>query len=278
MVSSDVELFGRKTFFIAPDTSLVPKSYLEEFMLRGFQSYIINDDYVCPLQTKIREIIRLFPNSILYFNIDSSIDGIEWKNYIRELQDFVGDKILIGIFYISRQNVDDEESIKNYYINELKVRAGCFALAPRNQENFNSILKVLEQAGAKGRRSLVRAKCSASSSVSFRHEGANFSGHLLDVNLTHFRCDLDSNTDSFQIFDKIRDVSLTVDGTPFISDAVLIMKRNSGGKTLCVFMFIKRDDTPDLEKDAERLLNQKIYQITLSENSALLQQAYKSAS
>ncbi|MBR1721596.1 MAG: hypothetical protein IJ727_03795, partial [Treponema sp.] len=268
MVSSDVELFGRKTFFIAPDTSLVPKSYLEEFMLCGFQSYIINDDYMCPMQIKIREIIRLFPNSILYFNVDSSIDGIDWKSYIRELQGLVGDKILIGIFYISRQNPADEESIKNYYIRDLKVSAGCFALAPRNQENFNSILHVLEQTGAKGRRSLVRAKCSESSSVSFKREGVNFSGRLLDVNLTHFRCDLDSKTDAFQIFDKIRDVSLTVDGTPFLSDAVLIMKRTSGDKTLCVFMFIKNDDTPDLEKDAERLLNQKIYQITLSENSA----------
>lgn len=277
MASSDVELFGRKTFFIAPDTSLIPKSYLEEFMLRGYQTFIVNDDYVCPMQTKIREIIRTFPDSILYFNIDSTIDGIEWKSYIRELKEFVGDEVLIGVFYIARTNAQDEEHIKTYYVRDVQIRAGCFALSAHNQENFNSILKVLQQSGAKGRRNLVRAKCGASSSVKFEHGGTGFTGHLIDVNLTHFRCDLSAGTERFKIFEKVRDVALYVDGTPFLSDAVLIMKRTLNGKTLCIFMFIKRDDTPDLDKDTEKKLNQKIYQIVLNENTSLLQKAFASA-
>ncbi len=277
MALSEVELYGRKTFFIAPDTSLIPKHYLEEFMLQGYQAYVINDDYVCPMQTKVREIIRLFPDSILYFNIDSSIDGIEWKSYISELQNFVGKNIYIGIFYLSRQNSQEEESIKDFYLDKLHVRAGCFALSAHNHNNFDSILSVMEKSGAKGRRSLVRAFCDSSSTVKIEHKGKKCLANLLDINLSYFRCDLQANTENFEIFEKIRDVAVSANGMSFISDAVLIMKRTLNDKTLCIFMFIKRDDSPDLDLETEKKLNQKIYQIVLNENSEKLQTAFKAA-
>lgn len=277
MALSEVELYGRKTFFIAPDTSLIPKHYLEEFMLQGYQAYVINDDYVCPMQTKVREIIRLFPDSILYFNIDSSIDGIEWKSYISELQNFVGKNIYIGIFYLSRQNSQEEESIKDFYLDKLHVRAGCFALSAHDHNNFDSILSVMEKSGAKGRRSLVRAFCDSSSTVKIEHKGKKCLANLLDINLSYFRCDLQTNTENFEIFEKIRDVAVSANGMSFISDAVLIMKRTLNDKTLCIFMFIKRDDSPDLDFETEKKLNQKIYQIVLNENSEKLQTAFKAA-
>lgn len=277
MAQADIELYGRKTFFIAPDTSLIPKSYLEEFMALGYQTFIINDDYVCPMQTKIREITRLYPEAILYFNIDSSIEGIEWKSYIRELQEFIGQQTLIGIFYLTRQNPADEEHIKTYYVRDVQIRAGCFALSQGNRSNFDSILSVLQQSGARGRRNLVRAQCDSSSSVKFEYKGNGYSAKLLDVNLSYFRCDLLGRTDDFQIFNKIRDVSLYVNGTSFMSDAVLIMKRTVEEKTLCIFMFIKHDDSPDLPAEQAKSLNQKIYQIILNDNSNTLQNAFRNA-
>lgn len=277
MTSAEVELYGRKTFFIAPDTSLIPKHYLEEFMLGGYQTYIINDDYVCPMQTKVREIIRLFPESILYFNIDASIEGIEWKSYIRQLQQTVGENGLVGIFYLARQNKSDEDLIKNFYLNELHVGAGCFALSAHDHNNFDSIVNVLEQNKARGRRNHVRAFCDSSSVVDFEYKGKEIRANLLDVNISYFRCDLQANTEEFEIFEKLRKVKLSVNGSSFISDAVLIMKRTVNDKTLCVFMFIKNDDTPDLIRDDEISLNKKIYQIVLNENMGKLQTAFRTA-
>ena len=277
MAKHDIDLFGRKTFFIAPDTSLIPKNYLEEFLLRGYQTYIINDDYTCPLQTKVREIIKLFPDSILYFNIDALIEGIEWKSYIRDLYKSVGKDVLIGVFYIDRQNPQSEELLKQYYVRDIGITAGVFALSARNHENFDSIFKVLEQTGAKGRRNLVRAKCDASSSVKFTANKKEFSGSILDVSLSHFRCDLRSDSEQLDIFDKVRDVSLVVDGISFVTDAVLIARRVVEGKNLCIFMFIKRDDSPDLDTETEKILNKKIYQVVLAELSEILHNAFTAA-
>ena len=277
MAKHDIDLFGRKTFFIAPDTSLIPKNYLEEFLLRGYQTYIINDDYTCPLQTKVREIIKLFPDSILYFNIDASIEGIEWKSYIRDLYKSVGKDVLIGVFYIDRQNPQSEELLKQYYVRDIGITAGVFALSARNHENFDSIFKVLEQTGAKGRRNLVRAKCDASSSVKFTANKKEFSGSILDVSLSHFRCDLRSDSEQLDIFDKVRDVSLVVDGISFVTDVVLIARRVVEGNNLCIFMFIKRDDSPDLDTETEKILNKKIYQVVLAELSEILHNAFTAA-
>ena len=163
MAIHNVELYGRKTFFIAPDTSLIPKSYLEEFLGRGYETYVINDDYTCPLQTKIQEIIKLFPDSIFYFNIDASVEGIEWKSYIRELRENFGNQLLIGIFYLKRQNPEDEEKIKTYYVRDVQIRAGCFALSAHNHDNFDAILGALAQSGARGRRNQIAKRVAQSS-------------------------------------------------------------------------------------------------------------------
>ena len=58
---------GRKTFFIVPDVSLLPETYLEDYMARGYETYIIGDDRYCPLDVKVDIIIQTFTDSILFF-------------------------------------------------------------------------------------------------------------------------------------------------------------------------------------------------------------------
>ena len=274
---SDVDLFGRKTFFIAPDASLIPNSYLEEFMENGFESYIINDDYSCPMRTKVREIISMFPDSILFFNIDSSIEGIEWKSYIRELAESTSADVLFGICHLRRSSESEEARIASDFLKSSALKAGSISLDPKNHDCFEEIKRVLIKNGARGRRNLVRAECSPKSTILLEHHGSKINARLLDVNVTHFLCDLGDNEVTFKIFDKIRDVSLNIEGLSIKSDAVLIMKRRANGVNLCIFMFIKRDDSPDLEKESAHKLNKKIYQLVLEKNSARLRNAFARA-
>ena len=43
---------GRKTFFITPDTSLIPEDYLEEYFSLGYECYFINNDKILSLDKK----------------------------------------------------------------------------------------------------------------------------------------------------------------------------------------------------------------------------------
>ena len=70
-------LEGRKTFFIATEQSLLPESYLEDYLTRGYETYIISDDRNCPLVKKVESIISIFEDSILFFYIDAEIERLK---------------------------------------------------------------------------------------------------------------------------------------------------------------------------------------------------------
>ena len=55
---------GRKTFFIAPDRTLFPQSYLEEYLTLGYECYFIDTDIFLPIEVKVDIILSVFKDSI----------------------------------------------------------------------------------------------------------------------------------------------------------------------------------------------------------------------
>ena len=92
--SSKYLLEGRKTFFICPDVSMFPDTYLEDYLKRGYETYIINDDRICTIKEKVQVIIDTFKDSILFFYIDTPIEDVNWKEYIKELQETYKDLLI----------------------------------------------------------------------------------------------------------------------------------------------------------------------------------------
>ena len=43
---------GRKTFFITPDTSLIPETYLEDYFALGYECYFVEYDKRVKLEKK----------------------------------------------------------------------------------------------------------------------------------------------------------------------------------------------------------------------------------
>ena len=76
---------GRKTFFIAPDVTLLPEYYLEEDMNHGYESYIISDDRTCAMSRKVELLISMFPQSILFFYIDAKLKSKAFINRLCHL-------------------------------------------------------------------------------------------------------------------------------------------------------------------------------------------------
>ena len=60
---------GTKTFFIAPDFSLFPEEFLEEYFTLGYECYAIDDDPYCSLKAKIEGLIATFTEIILFRNL-----------------------------------------------------------------------------------------------------------------------------------------------------------------------------------------------------------------
>ena len=270
MANTDLDLFGRKTFFIEATSDLIPESYLSDFIEKGYETYIVKEDSTTPLKEKVSAIVRLFPEAILFFNIDKSVSGIDWQKYIGELRRTLPSDIRIGVFCADKPKAE-EERIKLNFVDKLKLDAGFFELNADSEENFSIIRKVLSRCGARGRRNWVRAECDESSSAKFTHNGASYNTRLLDVNETHFSCSIKNCEKDFGVFEKIRNITLSINEFSLTTDAVLIMKRISTEENLYIFMFIKADDSPALEEDKARLLNKKISQIVIKNNMQKLE-------
>ncbi len=263
VMATDLELFGRKTFFIAPSEDLLPESYLSEFIVQGFETYIISANDENSLKSKVSIILQQFPNSILFFNIDK--DFIDWTSYLKTLKAEHKDNFLLGILF-NRTSDAKAEKIRSEYTKLTRVDAGFLSLQENNPDNFLAIQTVLCANKARGRRNSVRAECDEKSIVEFNHKGIHYKARLIDVNETNFSCHIEDITPEFPVFEQIHGVTLIMNGLTLHVSVALIMKRISNKEKKCIFMFIKDDGSPDLEDDKASALSKKICEIVINKN------------
>ncbi|WP_407426828.1 hypothetical protein [Treponema sp.] len=251
---------GRKTFFIAPDDSLLPEKYLEDFMARGYEAYIISDDRYCPLKVKIDIIIKTFRDSILFFYIDSVVEGIEWANYILDLQAKNDGNILIGVLYSKRADSEEKKQLERYYLYDVGIQCGCIGLEFQRTKNFALIDKVMFANQACGRRQNVRAICDSSSKVVFEIENMQYTGRVLDVSLSHFSATFEYPLDVTPGY-KIKNMLVSINGLHFSTDALVIMSRSYSNSSMYVFVYLTPDNRQGLESDTRAKVLQKTYQM-----------------
>lgn len=267
---------GRKTFFIVPDATLMPESYLEDFMARGYETYIIGDDRYCPLKAKVEVIIETFMDSILFFYIDMPIKGIKWDKYIRELQEKYAGRILIGVLYLKRQSEEEKKQLEKYYLFDVGIQCGCIGLEYQKMKNFALIDKVMYANQACGRRQNIRAICDTRSKVSMVTKHGQIKGSVLDVSMSHFSCVFDKTLE-IQMYEKVSKMLININGLHFVSDAILIMQRKKNGVLLNVFVFSNSMGQQGVESDLQPRLLERIYQMTSDKAKSLMRFKFEEA-
>mgnify|MGYP003571291650 CR=1 FL=1 len=267
---------GRKTFFISPDPSLLPETYLEDYMARGYETYIIGDDRYCPLKAKVEVIIETFTDSILFFYVDSQVKGVKWEKYIKELQQKYMGRILIGVLYLKRQNEEEKKNLEKYYLFDVGIQCGCIALEYQKNKNFALIDKVMFANQACGRRKNIRAICDTRSRVSFITKRGQVKGSVLDVSMSHFSCIFDKTLD-IKLYEKVEKMLLNLNGLHFATDAILVMQRPKNGVTLNVFVFSNSMGQQGVESDIQPRLLERIYQLTSDKAKSLMRYKFDEA-
>ena len=272
----DLILEGRKVFFIVPDSSLLPENYLEEFMARGYETYIIGDDRYCPLKAKVEVIIQNFTDSILFFYVDMQIKGIKWESYIKGLQDKYSGRILIGVLHARRQSEDEKKQLEKYYLYYVGIQCVCISLEYQKTKNFALIDKVMYANQACGRLKHIRAICDNRSRVSFITKRGQIKGNVLDISISHFSAVFDTTLD-VQMYEKVPKILMNVNGLHFISDAILVMQRKQNGIMLNVFVFSNSMGQQGVESDVEPRLVERIYQMTSEKVKLFMRDKFEEA-
>ena len=245
-------------------------------MARGYETYIIGDDRYCPLEVKIDIIIHTFTDSILFFYIDTTVEGIEWHTYIRDLQQKYGEKVLLGVLYAKRPTEDQKRRLEKYYLFDVGIQCGCISLEFQKAKNFALIDKVMFANQACGRRKNVRAICDNNSKVNFMTKKGLVKGTVLDISLSHFSCTFDVAL-NIKLYEKVKKIMMNINGFHFSTDAILLMQRQINGSTLYVFVFANANGQQGLDDDIKSRLLEKVYQMVSEKAKNLMRTKFDEA-
>ncbi len=276
------EIEGRKTFFIAPDTSFLPESYLEDFLSRGYEAYIIKDFRFYPIYEQVKIIVETCPDSILFFFVDSDV-GVDWAKFIKYIQDEFQGKALIGVLYAKGRTDEQKAAMEKYYLFDLGLQCGCIELAYNKEKNFEIIDKVMYANQACGRRKNVRAICDSAASANFVYQGAVVKGRVSDISVSHFSFIPDPNYTfpDIPLYTNIGEIAVTFKGFRFKVPATLMIQRDlDGGKVLQVFVMLKSNGQQGLDEGIAEKVRERIYtMVTDKVKEALLEKckAWKQA-
>ncbi len=215
---------GRRVFFLYPP-SVIEDSMIQFLITAQYEAAIIKD------HRSLMPVIKKFPNSIIFCNLDAKMDENELEKLIRhvvETREQHGCEI--GVL-----SYNQDPQLAEKYLIDIGVTAGYVTLKIGFEQSARIIIKTLEAAEARGRRQFVRVKVpTGKGSMGFNLGRQRIDGELLDVSVAGVACRLPEN---FETGTPIEDIQLRLWGTIASVSGKIAGFRGSKGSYTYVIMF-----------------------------------------
>ena len=275
-VSSEL-ISGRKTFFVAPELTILPEESLKFFYQLGYETHCLNDDFILPLRDKVKLLAEMFPELILFFNVDRRVSGISWPKFIEEIQHEYGDRAVIGVQYNKRSDINEIRDIERRYLFDIGISGGCVPIEYQKSRNLDLLTKVLAANQANGRRRHLRAVCNEACKLTISHRGRTWKGHLRDVSVSHFSVTFTGEIPDIPLYEKIEKIQLFLRGVMCNVTGVLCLKRVVGRDNIHVFVFRTASDREGLDPEQLERVNNYVYSTCNEKVSNLLRDGFTAA-
>ncbi|MCR5724947.1 MAG: hypothetical protein K6G80_07675 [Treponema sp.] len=172
MEARDNPVFGRKVFFLNPPYQIT-QFVVSRLRDDEYEIYVI-DDY-----KDAKNILRHYPDSICFINIDSKLTLEEWLNFVVSLEREEALKsIFLGIITKGMRASD-----KTHFMLHTNVPAGFLSFNGNVTELTATLSEILNLNGARGRRQSVRASCEhdATASITLPTPIGDRAFHMIDI-------------------------------------------------------------------------------------------------
>ncbi len=202
MAENNQFAIGKKVFFLYPH-SVIEEKLVQVIIRNEYEVYLVYD------HKKTLKLLRKYPNSILFVNIDTELSGEDWESYIRSIIEHEDTKgVQIGILTYN----EDKELARKYFM-DIGVPCGFVRLKLGFEESARIILKTLIVTEARGQRKHVRAKCTGQANVSFnvRYGKEIHNGSIIDISIVGMACAFDSPV-QFEQGTALDDIQLKLKG------------------------------------------------------------------
>lgn len=231
--------FGRKVLFINPGY-ILKTQIIPDLLEMEYEVYYTEE----PRYAK--SLLRQFPDSICFFDIDSGMTEDEYLHLILSIEQNPEFKnVLIGV--ISRKTGTVQ---KNFLLN-VKLAAGYLPRCNNREEIRSAIAGVLELNEVKGRRQYVRISIphGADATFSFMTNSKQMSLPIKDISSCGFACDAVGLDESHFTVNSVLQGKLILGQMILPCTAVLYALKPTNLSVTLVMLFASKGNSWNLKKN-----------------------------
>ncbi|MCL2761606.1 MAG: PilZ domain-containing protein [Treponema sp.] len=230
--ANNADLVGKKIFFLHP-TVVVQNRIITELVQQEYEVYVAKN------KDSIKKVLRKYPDSILFIDINEHMPEKEWDLWITAVMEASDTKSAsIGII-----TANEDEQIKRKYLLVTKVPCGYTILRFDLEKAITHIMAVLHNVNAKGRRKYIRATTEheTNTTMNMPWHGNFINGHIKDISVVGISCTLDSNPD-IPKNTLCKDIQIKLQSSLLKVEGIVLGSRKSGLDTVYVILFTQRID------------------------------------
>jgi len=215
-VNENTEILGKKVFFLHP-SAYIQNEIISALVQQEHEVYVLKDE------SKLMSVLRKHPQSILFACVEEVLEPKQWEALIRSVMGDAATKdVAVGVIVNN-----DNDALKRFYLNTLKVSCGFTAIKPDAVKAIKSILELLKAVDAKGRRKYIRAdtRGDPAATLNLSYNGKYFNGAIRDISVVGISCvfkeeiELEKNSLFPDIQIKLQSAIMKVEGIVFGSRA-----------------------------------------------------------
>jgi len=163
---------GKKVFFVYPH-SVFQENLIQRLVDLEYEIYILKD------HKHVDTVLQLFPDAVMFFNIDRGMNRDEWEKFIRGLlQEPRKEPLSLGIL-----SYEFQKELAQLYLFELSLPCGYIQLKQSLDEATRIVAKTLEANEVKRRRKFIRYRVDENTELKFNARvGSQLEdGQVLDI-------------------------------------------------------------------------------------------------
>ncbi|MDR3145753.1 MAG: pilus assembly protein PilZ [Treponema sp.] len=245
MGDNNSEILGKKIFFLYP-SAVIQNRIASDLVQQEYEIYIVRN------HTGLRRVLRTYPDSIVFVNIDDQLPEKDCETWIRGImKDPATASVKIGVL-ASEFN----EALERKYINSVGISGGYTVIKIKSDisKAILKIMEILKALDARGRRKYLRVTTEkeAQATLNMPYNGQYINGVIKDISVAGLSCafekspQLEKNT-------LCKDMQLRLQSMILKTEGIIFGARMDGLAAVYVLLFTQRID-PDVRSKIRKYI------------------------